>query len=603
MHYLTRVATLSLLAIPPFSLAETTLPTVVVTAERIAQTAEDSLTSVTVIDQQQIVQSQAQSLPELLQSVPGAFISNNGGLGKNSSLFLRGTESGHVLVLIDGIKVGSATLGSTAFENIPLTQIERVEVVRGPRSSLYGSEAIGGVVQIFTRKGVGRVRPNCSIAAGSDNTYQGTVGISGSSHHAWVSGNLSGIDTEGFNSCNGQPQVGGCFTHEPDDDGYQNLSGQFRLGYRFLNGTEIDVHWLRSEGESDFDGSFQNQSETLQQVLGTGVRFFPNQNWTLSLKAGRSWDEADNFKDAIFSTRFDTQRDTIWLQNDFVIADNHLLLLGLDYQNDEVSGTTPYPVTSRDNKGLFGQYLGEFDQHSLQLSLRRDDNEQFGGQTTGSMAWGYRFANDLRMTASYGTAFKAPTFNELYFPNYGNANLKPEESQSVELGLNATTTWGRWAVNAYQTDIDDLIAYDISIFAPGNINTAQIRGLEMVLATRLAQWNVMTNLTLLDPIDKDTDKLLPRRAKHTFHLSIDRQFNQFNFGADLQAVGKRYDDAANLRELDSYVTVDLRAAYQITKAWQIQGKVGNLFDEEYETAAFYNQAGRNFMLTLRYLPQ
>ncbi|MEN8217892.1 MAG: TonB-dependent vitamin B12 receptor [Pseudomonadota bacterium] len=601
-RFLTTMAAVPLFAFPTLSSADSTLPTVVVTAERIAQTADESLASITIIDRQQINQSQAQSLPELLRGVPGLSLSNNGGLGKNSSVFLRGTESDHVLVLIDGIKVGSATLGSTAFQHIPITQIERIEIVRGPRSSLYGSEAIGGVIQIFTRKGDGKVKPNFSVGAGSDNTYQATLGFSGGSNQSWFSANLSGVDTEGFNSCTGEPSVGGCFTYEPDKDGYQNLSGQLRAGYRFTNSAEIDIHWLRSEGESDFDGSFQNQSESMQQVLGAGFRLLPTDNWTLSLKAGRSWDESDNFKDAVFSTRFETQRDSVWLQNDVALGENHLLVLGIDYQNDKVSGTTPYQITSRDNKGAFGQYLGYFDQHDVQFSLRSDDNAQFGKHTTGNVAWGYTFDNELRFSASYGTAFKAPTFNELYFPNYGNPNLNPEKSQSLEIGLSATTTWGRWAINSYQTDIDNLIAYDASIFAPGNINSARIRGLEAILDTRLAQWDINANLTLLDPTNQDNDKVLPRRAKQALHIGLDRKFNPFNVGTSLHAVGKRYDNAANTHELDSYITMDLRAGYQITKAWQVQARISNLFDKDYETAAFYNQAGREFFITLHYQP-
>jgi vitamin B12 transporter len=592
----------SIFTFPALLYAETTLPTIVVTAERVAQTAEDSLASVTIIDRQQIQQTQAQSLPELLRAVPGISLSNNGGLGKNSSVFLRGTNSDHVLVLIDGIKVGSATLGSTTFEHIPITQIERIEIVRGPRSSLYGSEAIGGVIQIFTRKGKGKFKPNFSATIGSHNTYQSTVGISGGTDKTWFSANLSGMDTKGFNSCNGKPNVGGCLTDEPDKDGYQNISGQLRAGYRFNKNAAIDIHWLRTEGESNYDGSFQNQSDIMQQVLGAGLRLLPTDTWTVSLKAGRSWDDLDNFKDGVFSTRFETLRDILSLQNNLEIGENNLLVLGIDYQNDKVGGTTAYQVDSRDNKGVFAQYLGYFDQHDVQFSLRSDDNAQFGNHTTGNLAWGYSF-NDLRFTASYGTAFKAPTFNELYFPNYGNSNLNPEKSKSFEIGLTAKTSWGSWAINTYQTDIDDLIAYDASVFAPGNIDSARIRGLETVLNTSIAEWNINTNLTLLDPSNQSNDKVLPRRAKESLHINLDRKFNQLTVGTSLHAVGKSYDDAANTRELDAYMTMDLRSGYQITKDWQVQARISNLFDQDYETAAFYNQAGREFFITLNYQPK
>ncbi|MCK5716139.1 MAG: TonB-dependent vitamin B12 receptor [Thiomargarita sp.] len=598
----TTMAAVPLLVCPPFLCADTLAP-VVVTAERVAQTADASLASMTIIDSQDIQDSQAQSLPELLRSVPGLSLSNSGGLGQISSVFLRGTNSNHVLVLIDGIKVGSATTGSTAFEHIPISQIERIEIVRGPRSSLYGSEAIGGVIQIFTKKGKGPVKPRVSLGMGSDQTYQTTLGLSGGNKQAWFSTNVSGIETQGFNSCTGDPNGGGCWTHEPDKDGYQNISGQVRAGYRFANQSEVDIHWLRSDGENEYDGSFQNQSDIMQQVLGAGFKFFPTDSWSLSLKAGRSWDEADNFKDDVFSTHFETQRDMLWVQNDIEIDENHLLLFAYDYQNDQVDGgTTLYPVTSRDNHGVFGGYLGDFDQHNIQLSVRNDDNAQFGNHMTGNLAWGYRYNQALRFTASYGTAFKAPTFNDLYFPHYSNPNLKPEESQSIEIGLKSTQTWGTWAVNLYQTDLEELIAYDADISAPRNIETAQIRGLEAILERQWAHWKLKTNVTLLDPKNKSNDTLLPRRAKKSLNISLDRKFQQFSIGTSMYAVGKRYDDVDNTRELNRYITLDLRAAYQMTEALKLQARLHNIFDKEYETASYYQQAGRDFFISVHYQP-
>jgi vitamin B12 transporter len=271
-----------------------------------------------------------------------------------------------------------------------------------------------------------------------------------------------------------------------------------------------------------------------------------------------------------------------------------------------VSGSTAYTVTERDNVGVFSQYLGRFGMHDLQASLRGDDNEQFGSQTTGSLAWGYEFGGGLRLTASYGTAFKAPTFNELYFPGFGNPSLRPEESSSIEAGISDTTTWGNWSVNLYQTDIDDLIAFDANTFAPANIDSARIRGLEAVLDARFGQWDLSTSLTLLDPINKgdgpNRDNLLPRRAEQSLRLDLDRSFGHYSLGATLLGVGRRYDDIANNRELDAYVTLDLRGEYRLAQAWRLQARIDNLFDEEYETAAFYNQPGRSFFLTLRYQP-
>ncbi len=580
----------------------------IVTASRTIETMEDTLAAVTVITRDDIERQQATSVQSVLQGTAGITISNNGGSGKSTSVFLRGTESDHVLVLIDGIKVGSATLGTTAFQHIPIEQVERIEIVRGPLSSLYGSEAIGGVIQIFTRKGGGELKPFFSIGGGSNQTYNASAGISGGGERGWFNLSASGVNTEGFNACNGKTSPGGagCFTIEPDEDGYNNRSGSLRAGYRFENGLEVDAHALRVRGDTEYDGGFTNEAESTQQVLGGTLRYSVTDIWKMTLAAGRSQDESDNFKDSTFKSRFETERKTLSFQNDFSITDNHLISLGFDRQDDEVDGATAYAVTSRDNEGIFTQYQGKFDKHDLQLSLRQDDNEQFDKHGTGSAAWRYAFTEDVRLTASYGTAFKASTFNELYYPGFGNANLLPEESASVELGLKAKAGWGHWSLNIYETNIDELIAFDSSIFASANIDQARIHGLEMMFVTQIEDWGIKTNLTLLDPENRSSGanngKVLPRRSKQSMRVDVDRQFDEYAFGVTLLADGKRYDDLANTRELSGYGTVDLRAEYIIAKDWLLQARVENLFDKEYETVDFFNQQGRSLLVTLRYQP-
>jgi vitamin B12 transporter len=586
--------------------AYATLGPIIITATRTAQTADETLSSVTVITRKEIERQQAQSVQDLLRGIPGADIANNGGPGKATSVFLRGTESDHVLVLIDGVKVGSATLGTTAFQDIPVEQIERIEIVRGPRSSLYGSEAIGGVIQIFTRKGGGALKPFFSIGGGSYRTYSASAGVSGGGERGWFSLSANGIDTEGFNACDGKPSPGGagCFTTEPDKDGHRNLSGSLRAGYRFESSAELDFHALRATGDTEFDGGFVNESESVQQVAGGTLRFSPLDAWQIMLAAGQSRDESDNFKDDTFKSRFDTERDTLSFQNDLSIATDHLLTVGADYQDDRVEGTTAYAVSSRDNTGLFTQYQGGIGAHDVQLSLRRDDNQQFGDRSTGGAAWGYALSEGLRLTAAYGTAFKAPTFNELYFPGYGNPDLRPEESHSFEIGVGGQAAGGHWSLNAYDTRIDDLIAFDSSTFAPANIDQARLRGLEAVLGTRSGNWDLNGNFTLLDAENRsagvNSGNLLPRRARQSLRFDADRDFGRYRIGATLLAAGKRYDDLANTHELSGYATLDVRAEYSLAKDWRLQARVENLFDKDYETAAFFNQPGRSLYLTLRY---
>ena len=584
----------------------TELSPVVVTATRTAQTADETLASVTVIDRDEIERRQARSFQDLLRGTAGVELSNNGGPGRQTSLFLRGTNFNQTLVLIDGVKVGSATTGATAFQDIPVSQIERIEVVRGPRSSLYGSEAIGGVIQIFTRKGGGPLTPQLSLGGGSYDTYNASGGLSGGDDNGWFNIYGSYENTNGFNACNGEPPFLGCGTIEPDRDGYRNLAGSARAGYRFRNGTELDISWLGTKAHTEFDGDFVNQTDTLQQVFAGKLLVSPLPGWDVALSAGHSVDNSDNLKDGRFQSSFDTTRDVVSVQNNVYVGRKQTVTVGLDYQRDRVGGSENYTVDSRTDWGLFGEYLGNFAGHDLHASLRRDDNEQFGAYTTGNAAWGYTFGNGLRVTASYGTAFLAPTFNDLYFPLYGNPNLKPEESRSLELGLSRTQGWGRWSLNAYQTKIDDLIVARPPDFVPVNFDKARILGLEAIVSARLSAWDITTNLTLLSPVNQspgnNNGNLLPRRSEQSFRIDADRAFGRFRVGASLYVEGRRFDDPANSIRLDPYALVGLRVEYSLTTAWRLQGRIENLLNENYETVAYYNQPGRAVYLTLRYQP-
>lgn len=582
-----------------------TLPPVQVTASRVAQQADDALAAVSVITREQIERSQTQSLPELLRATPGLGVTGNGGPGKLAPIFLRGTNSDHVLVLIDGVRIGSATLGTAALQDIPLAQIDRVEVVRGPRSSLYGSEAIGGVIQIFTRRGGGPLRFDASLGAGSAGTYASSVGWSGGAGAGWYALSMNSLNTNGFDACRGKPSPAGagCFTNEPDRDGYRSLSGSLRAGYRVGESTEIDVNWLRAEGRNEYDGSFTNEGTFLQDVLGARFRTKPFDSWHVTLAAGRSRDETDNFVNGRYRSSFDTRRDTVSLQNDFTVAGGHTLSLGVDYLNETVGGTTAYRISSRDNTGVFVQYLGESGPVQVQAALRQDDNQQFGRHGTGSAALGYRFGEALRASASYGTAFKAPTFNQLYFPDFGNPDLRPEESANLELGLDGRAAQANWSLRAYRNRITDLV----SGFPVSNIASARIDGVEATLSAEVAGWMLATNLSLLDPQSRADDanrgKQLPRRARQLFNLEVDRNWGALRTGLTLHSEGRRFEDLANTVALGGFTTVDLRFETTLAPDWRLQARLANVFDKRYETAAFYNQPGREVMFTLRWQPK
>lgn len=593
-------------ATPLVYAATDTLDEIVVTATRTAQSADAALASVSVITRQDIARLQAQSLPEVLRGVAGLTISNNGGEGKATSVFLRGTNADHVLVMVDGVKIGSATTGTTSFHDIPVAQIERIEIVRGPRTSLYGSEAIGGVIQIFTRKGGGALTPSFSVTAGSYGTVNSALGLSGGGEQGWFNAKLNQHSTTGFNACRGS-LVAGCFTNEPDNDGYRNLSLGLNGGYRFDNGMVADAQVLRANSNNKFDGSSVNEAEGVQQVLGGSLKFAPMQAWNMTLRAGSSQDDSNNFKNSLFKTRFNTQRDSLSWQNDFAVNANQLLTAGLDYQNDRVDSTTAYTRTTRDNRALFGQYQGNFGMHSLQASMRHDDNQQFGEHSTGGLGYGYAVNDAMRLTASYGTAFKAPTFNQLYYPGFGSATLRPELSRSVEVGVAGHGTFGKWSLNAYQTDITDLIGFD-AFFLPVNINAARLKGLEGQLKMQLADCDINSTLTLQDPRQTsgtNQGKLLNRRATEAMRIEVAHDFGVYRLATSLYAEGRRFDDLANTstKRLGGYGLLDVRAEYRVAPDWLVQGRIDNFLDKQYETAQFFNQARRALYFTLNYQPK
>ncbi|WP_343854399.1 TonB-dependent vitamin B12 receptor [Rhodanobacter soli] len=586
------------------------LAPVIVTATRTAITADEALSSVTVITRADIERLQPLSVPDLLTGLPGVSFANTGGYGQQTSLFMRGTNSTHTLLLVDGVRVASVSAGLAAFEQIPVEQIERIEIVRGPRSSLYGADALGGVIQIFTRRGTrdGGLRPSFSVTTGSNNLLRGQAGLSGGSEHAWYNLGAGAQYTRGINACRiGAGTVfAGCFTDEPDRDAYRNKNLSASGGYRWDNGAELTGTWLRSLGEIHFDGSYQNRSRTLQQVAGSGFSFNPLEAWKTTLSVGQNLDRYDNYENRDFVGYIYSRRNQASWQNDLSVASNQLLTLGIDWQGEHIDSDTGFLASRRNNTGGYVQYQGTFGRHEVQLSARRDHNGQFGDHNTGAAAWGYRFDHGLRLSASYGSAFHAPTFNDLYYPyGSGNPDLKPEKSRSAELGLSQQQETWNWALNAYQTRIDQLIALDSNYF-PSNISKARIRGVEGQLGVKLAGWQLQGYLGWLQPRNEDggtnDGRTLPRRPGRTARVDLDRRFGAFGVGATVNAAGRSYDDAANRHPLAGYATTDLRASWHFAPDWQVEARLANVFDRHYETVWYFNQPGRSAFLTLRYSP-
>ena len=605
MHFhfgtLFRLSACSLLSVVPAHAAVGQAP-IIVTATRVAQTADETLSSVTVITRKDIERSQAGSLGELLQGIAGVNIVSQGGNGKLTSVYMRGTNPGHVSVLIDGIRMGSVTAGTVSWEFLPLAQVERIEVVRGPNSALYGSEAIGGVIQIFTRRGDGPTRWNIAASSGRYATREASADISGSHNSNWYSASLAHKQTDGFDAR--QPTVEFLsLVDDPDNDGHDNSSASLRLGHRLESGTEIELHGTHAEGNTEYDTTapFANEDDFVQQALGISLRATPADNWDLTVAGGRSLDERDGFRQGApaSSTTFNTERLTFSVQNDFTLASEDTLSLGVDYHDDRVDSTTVYNETSRATTAGFVQYQGEFGKHTWLARIRRLHDEQFGNRNTGNLAWGYQAGASTRINASYGTAFKSPTFNDLYFPGFSNPNLRPEKSESFEIGMTGEAGTLDWDARAYRTNIEDLIVFDLATFLPGNVNEAVINGLELAASGNVLGWTTRAAVTFLDAEDNATGNDLPRRARRNLRLDVDRDVGKAGLGLTFLAQSSRYDDNANTIRVGGFGVFNLRGSYKLERRLTLEGRLDNVFDKNYQTVDTYNTAGRSLFLGLR----
>lgn len=580
---------------------------IVVTATRTAQTADESLASVTIITRDDIEKSQALSVPELVRGTTGLDVTAQGGFGKLSSFFLRGANSNQVLALVDGLRWGSVTAGSSPWEFLPLSEIERVEIVRGPRSSLYGSDAIGGVIQIFTRSGKGPPTGRVEVSVGSEDTTNVVAGVSAGDERNWYNISTSRFRTAGIDAR--EPVIEFGFPlDEPDLDGYDNTAFNARFGHRFEKAGKLEFFATQASGNTEFDSSFGNEDDFTEQAIGASYRLQPVSRWNMLLQGGRTRDRRTTSRDdgSVPDSRFNSEIQSYVWQNDVTLTTAQLLSLGADFRRDKVDSTVDFKETSRDNTGLFAQYQGTFNKNSLLVGARVDDNEQFGTEPTGNIGWGHDLPKAMRVVASYGTAFRAPTFNDLYFPDFfgfptSNPNLEPEKSKSAEVGLNGPFPGGRWDVRAYRTEIDELIVLDQN-FIPQNLDSATIEGVEAQLSAIVVSWAARLQLSYVDPRDDATGNVLPRRSKEWLRLDFERRYGNTNLLFSLVAQGPRFNDPANSEEVPGYAVVNIAVRQQISKSWVIGGRINNLFDKEYQTVDTFNELGRNVLFTIAYHP-
>lgn len=587
---------------PPVEVAM--LDQVVVTATRQASRDSEQIASVELIDREMIERSGAQSLAELLAGVPGVRLTSNGGAGSNSAVYLRGAESRHTLLLVDGMRVGSATTGQPTFELLPVGLIDRIEILRGPASALYGSEAIGGVIQVFTRRGEGPFKPQVFAGYGSDQTRRIEASAGGAHERLRYSIGAGHFATDGINA-NPDPVKQPKY-YQPDRDGFEEHHVSASVAAGFGEDDEAGVSLFASQGRNRFDAYSSAFDAFLDKRLSAANAWLRNRlapGWTSTLRLGQSVDALKNYSDASkIPSRFDTtQRQLVW-QHDIALAGG-MLLAAYERLEQDVDGTTDYVEDSRSIDSLLLGWRRSFGEHQLQLNARHDDNSQFGGKTTGQLGYGYQIDAAWRIKASIASAFNAPTFNQLYWPDAGfgggNPALKPEKALNRELGLQWAQGGQLVTLTYFNNKVTDLIAG----WPPVNVGEARLEGVELGYQAAFGPWQFAAGADLLDATDRDTGKELPRRASEAGFARIDRELGDWRMGLEWRGEGRRYDNTSNTRKMGGYGLLNAYAHYQLERDWRLELRADNLLDKDYERAWGYGTPDASVFVGVRWAPR
>ncbi|MBT8131209.1 MAG: TonB-dependent receptor [Gammaproteobacteria bacterium] len=560
---------------------------VLVTATRMEIPVDEALSSVVVIDREQIERSMAADVAELLRFHAGLEIGRNGGPGQTTSLFIRGTESNHTLVLIDGVEVNPGTLGAAALQNIAPNMVERIEVVKGPRSSLYGSEAIGGVVNIITRYKQG---VELRIGRGRYNTRDAALSAGTSGEHGQVSASVSHINTEGFPTRTETTQP---------NRGYDNMSYGLNASTSVAGANIAMRHW-QSRGNTEYLDFFLQpvDQDYHNQATAISLSARPAANWDTSLQLGDITDDIEQRHSSDFAK---TERLSLDWQNDIILPANHRLVAGL-YLAREKTRASSFGTgfnTSTDVSAIYLEDYFETRRGQLMLAARYSDFESFGDKITWNVEYGHRLTADWRLTAAAGEGFRAPDATDR-FGFGGNPNLRPEQSRSFEVGIDRRLGNNQFfRISLFRTEIDDLIEFS---FPAGNQNvaSARIEGAEAAWHWNNADWQVDFGAILQDPVNRDDDQQLARRARRSLSINAARQFGQHSLGIDLLATAKRPDSAFSSKINAGYVLANLSGKWQLSDNWALQGRLENLLDRSYETAADFRSPGRSLHMRVLY---
>lgn len=580
------------------------METIVVTGTRTPQQLSAVLADMSVIDRDMIARAGVSSVAELLARQPGVEFVRNGGPGTTTSLYIRGAENRHTAVYIDGVRMDSQSTGGAVWEQIPLDRIERIEVLRGPAAAIYGSDAVAGVVQLFTRRGEGAARPRVSLGFGSHGTIQSEVGVSGAVDRLDYALSATHGRSDGFDAT--RP---GAFAHNPDRDGWKRSSAHARVGYQFDAVHRVEASLLASRLKSDYDGSPWTDDYNRHMLRTANLAW--EGHWNASSRTRFQTGETRS----TYETRPDFYRTETRLRDFTLLHEQRIgsnVLTGtLERREDKLfNPATAFGAAfgGRRHQNAVGLgWIAELGAHGVQAHLRRDEDSEFGGKSTGSIAWGWNFLPQWRVTAAAATSFRVPTLYQR-FSDYGNPGLVPESGRNVELGLRWMVESSEVSVTAWRNRVRRLINFGAkgpcaSVFGCyHNIGHAELEGVTLAARTVLGGVALHASLDWHDPRNLDTDKVLQRRARRFTSLGAETVIASWTIGAELQGAGRRYENAANTVTLHGYGLVNLYASRALGSGFALEVRVDNIGDRDYELAGNYRTAGRTAQMMLRWSP-
>ncbi|MFK8011528.1 MAG: TonB-dependent receptor [Marinicellaceae bacterium] len=581
--------------------------TTTVTASRYEQNKDDIIPSITIIDRADILSLQANSILDVLSLQQGLDVARNGGVGTATSVFMRGTNSNHSLVLINGMRVGSAFTGGFAWENIPVSQIERIEIVRGTRVSYYGSDAMGGVINIITRS---EENTYARYTFGSFDTHNFDLGFGNSFNDSQYSIVIGSQKTDGFSATN----EANLFSYDPDDDGYENQSVNINYSKNTQEGV-FNFNFLQANADSDFDTGNSDSKERSTKIAWKNTLF--NQ-WDSEVSFANNYNLLDT---KVFGSIFDSNRNSFdWILNKKI--NNSQVGLGINYRSEKAEFTNLNALVAsfsdkRNNLAAFGNWQVSHNNNIFSISGRFDDNSIYGSDFSSDFSWANRLSETSMLNLSVGTAFHAPSISELFSPNFqgtvispltgesvfvfsfeGNLNLKPEESINYELGYKTEISDNQnFSANLFYYKIDNLIDFQGPTFKPVNINEASIKGLESAYTYRDKGYVFNINATIQDAKDSLTGSALLRRPDHKLNINLDKTINQISFGSSLRYASKNPDFGIML---DGYIVLDVRSSYRINQNWAVGLKVENALNKDYQIINGFNTSNNAAYFSLEW---